>query len=642
MKQFARSIPGKTFLIIMTVVFCCMHMFLAHVTMALMDEGVFDEPSTGTTMRAKIWEVDEEYLLEKSWIVMEDVLIDCLQAVETKVYPMEQFPIAFRIYEEEGELIGSTEEFDPDGAATEVHNYWYGVVKSDMDTILTDELFIITPEEENNDWEMVFRIDCYSVIEPSRSVFDSIVLWTYANCTWIPIISVISAILAVILIVWLMCVSGHRPNTEEVFPGPLDPVPYDFMVVVSAGLVFLFYQWGRYYFGSSLISAMTMLLLVTLAIGDAMSLACRVKRKALAHNTIIYRIGYPVLKSLKWLAERGADLINGIPLIWRSFLFIGIFVSVDLVLVPFFRRTTGSDFFYWTIKLVVLGPILLWYALCIERLQIGVKRLSSGELDYHIDTRHMPFDLKSQGERMNKIAEGMKLVIEKEVRSEHMKTELLTNVSHDIKTPLTSIISYADLISIERNDSEKVAQYAEVLTRQATRLKRLLEDLVEASKASTGNLEINLELTNMSVLLQQAAGEYEERMAELGLTQVLELPEQDIMIMADGRRMWRIFDNLSSNVCKYALTGTRVFIRMEQQGNDCRLSFTNISREPLNINEEELMERFVRGDRARNTEGSGLGLSIARSLTELQHGKMEIRIDGDLFKTVLVFPIAQV
>ena len=640
MKQFARSIPGKTILFFLTVFFCCAHMAAAHLTVTLKDEGVYNESLSGTTMRAKIWEVDEDYLRDASWPVMEEVLADCLRDDEVNTYPAEQYSIAFQIFDEEGKLIGGTEGYNPNGAATEVHSYWYGVAKGEPSTIPSDAIFIITLDMDD-EWDAVFCMDCYAQNAPARALNDQLALWLYSHTTLVPILSIIFAFLTIIIFIWLICVSGRRPHTEEVFPGPLDPLPFDLMLAGSVGIVFLLYRMGRQYFGATLISIMMLLLLVSLGVGNAMSMACRIKRGTLAHNTILYRIGCPLLSFVKTVAERIRGLAYGLPMIWKTALFIGIFVAADLILDPFFREVTGGYIFYWSCKLVVIGPILLWYALCDIRLFDGVKRFSTGELDYHIDTKGMPPDLKMHGELLNGIAEGMKFAVDKEVRSERIKTELLTNVSHDIKTPLTSIINYADLISLERNDSEKVAQYSEVLNRQARRLKRLLEDLVEASKASTGNLEIMLEPTHAGVLLQQAAGEYEERMTEIGLTQVLELPEQDIMIMADGRRMWRIFDNLSNNACKYALSGTRVYIRLEQQGENCVMSFSNVSREPLNISEEELMERFVRGDRARNTEGSGLGLSIARSLVELQHGKMEIKIDGDLFKVVLTFPIVQ-
>jgi signal transduction histidine kinase len=232
----------------------------------------------------------------------------------------------------------------------------------------------------------------------------------------------------------------------------------------------------------------------------------------------------------------------------------------------------------------------------------------------------------------------MNRAVEERLNSERMKTELITNVSHDLKTPLTSILNYSGLIAAEPCENEKITEYAQVLTRQSERLTRLIDDLVEASKASTGHLDVLLAPVEAQVLLGQASGEYTERLAAAGLELVTKMPEEPIRIMADGRRMWRIFDNLMNNICKYAQPSTRVYLTLEEQGDKAVITFKNTSREKLDISEEELMERFTRGDSSRNTEGNGLGLAIARSMAELQKGSLNLVIDGDLFKAILTFP----
>ena len=232
---------------------------------------------------------------------------------------------------------------------------------------------------------------------------------------------------------------------------------------------------------------------------------------------------------------------------------------------------------------------------------------------------------------------GMDAAVARQLKSERMKTELITNVSHDLKTPLTSLISYVDLLKKEGLASENAPGYVEVLDRQSQRLKKLTEDLVEASKASTGNMTVTKEDTDVNLLLSQAAGEYAERLAAAQLTLVTTLTPAEPHIQADGRLLWRVFDNLLSNVCKYAQPGTRVYLSTEVKEGKTQIAFRNVSREPLNISADELMERFVRGDASRNTEGSGLGLSIARSLTELNGGTLELTVDGDLFKATLIF-----
>ena len=218
-----------------------------------------------------------------------------------------------------------------------------------------------------------------------------------------------------------------------------------------------------------------------------------------------------------------------------------------------------------------------------------------------------------------------------------MKTELITNVSHDIKTPLTSIINYSDLICREECENENIKEYASVLHNQSERMKRLLDDLVEASKASSGNIDIMLAECDARVMISQISGEYYQRLADAGLDLICTSPDNEIKIMADGRRLWRVFDNLMNNARKYALPGTRVYVSLEEVGGRAVFSFRNISRDPIAIKSDELSERFVRGDASRNTEGNGLGLSIAKSLAELQGGSFDVTVDGDLFKVTVNF-----
>ena len=226
------------------------------------------------------------------------------------------------------------------------------------------------------------------------------------------------------------------------------------------------------------------------------------------------------------------------------------------------------------------------------------------------------------------------------MKSEHFKAELITNVSHELKTPLTSIINYVDLLKKEHIENPKAAEYIEVLDRKSQRLKKLTEDLVEASKASTGNLTVNWERLDFKQLADQALAECGERLEAQGLTVVRTLPEEPVWVDADGRHLWRVLDNLLGNCAKYALPGTRVYVELRKQDGWAVLSVKNISRDALDVPAERLMERFVRGDESRNASGSGLGLSIAQSLTELQHGRFEISIDGDLFKAIVTLPLA--
>lgn len=275
-------------------------------------------------------------------------------------------------------------------------------------------------------------------------------------------------------------------------------------------------------------------------------------------------------------------------------------------------------------------------------LQEGAEKLAQGDLNYKIPTDHLRGPFRKHAQLLGSISDGMAVAVEHRLKSEKLKTELLTNVSHDIKTPLTSIINYVDLLKKTDPQPDEAKEYAAVLERQSQRLKKLLEDLIEASKASTGNISVSLAPTDAAELLRQSIGEYNERLKACSLSPVLRIGTADCTITADGRLLWRVFDNLLGNIVKYAMPGTRVYLDVSAYGSKTEISLKNISRDELNIDTDELMERFVRGDASRATEGSGLGLSIARSLTECMGGAFALQIDGDLFKVTLSFDAPEV
>ena len=236
---------------------------------------------------------------------------------------------------------------------------------------------------------------------------------------------------------------------------------------------------------------------------------------------------------------------------------------------------------------------------------------------------------------VNDIAGGFKNAIEENLKAERLKTELITNVSHDIKTPLTSIINYVDLLKKKNIKDEKIKEYIEILDNKSQRLKKLTEDLVEASKASSGNVKLNIESINIKELINQTIGEFKDRLEKRNLQIEVDMPIEDVKIDADNRYMYRIMENLFGNISKYAQENSRVYVDVKKVNKKINISIKNISKDKLNISSDELMQRFVRGDKSRYTEGSGLGLSIAKSLTELQKGTFDIIIDGDLFKVVM-------
>lgn len=292
----------------------------------------------------------------------------------------------------------------------------------------------------------------------------------------------------------------------------------------------------------------------------------------------------------------------------------------------------------------IVGNVLVFFYLYrnaqqTDKIHEAIEKLASGETSYKVDVSGFNSLEAELAEGLNRISDGLETALAEQVKSERLKADLITNVSHDIKTPLTSIINYVDLIKREKIDNPTIQRYLEVLDQKSHRLKTLTEDLVEASKASSGN--IKLEITDIDIveLVQQTNGEFEDKFDVSRLHLVSTLPNEVILIEADGRRLWRVLENLYNNACKYALESTRVYVGIEDRGAEVVFSIKNVSAAPLNFDPDELTERFVRGDVSRTTEGSGLGLSIAKSLTELQGGKFKITIDGDLFKAEVAFPI---
>ena len=473
----------------------------------------------------------------------------------------------------------------------------------------------------------------------------------YALRYWVYAIIAAAALMVLACFVFLLCAAGHHPGTDGVRPGWGTKLPLDLLTAAVALVLFLGIEMvveanvGG--IGVVLVVVLGPAVLAGIFTGWCMSFALRLKLGSWWRNTVIYialRWAWKVVKKLGGglgnLGRGLTDLLGGIPLVGKTVLiFLGLCVLEGLgILVSLgFFWSWGLLAFLWVVEKILLFLAVLAVALMCRKLLLGGRALAAGDLSYQVDTSRMVLDFKSHGEDLNHIAQGMAAAVEERMRSERMKTELITNVSHDIKTPLTSIINYADLIGQEPKDSDKIPEYAAVLTRQSERLKRLIEDLVEASKASTGNLEVNLAPCQPGVLLTQAAGEYEQKLKDAGLDLVTRQPETAVTILADGRRLWRVFDNLMNNICKYAQRGTRVYLTLEERDGQAVISFKNTSRAPLDIPAEELLERFVRGDAARTGEGNGLGLSIAKSLTELQQGTLDLTVDGDLFKVVLKF-----
>ena len=484
------------------------------------------------------------------------------------------------------------------------------------------------------------REDEYALIYHQAEDF-----YNYRNV--IPVACGVGTILAFLCFIFLLCSAGHKNGKEGITPSAINEIHLDVYTVVAAIGAFIGLYLAVEWIGVNLSSMIELIVLVVLFAAEViwctlycMELAIRLKLGKWWQNTLLYKVLRFFGRFFQGFFHGVVTLIRGVPMVWRTVLLCLAVCLVEFLGLMLFYRDTGALLFFWGLEKVVLCVAVTFAAIMCKNLQEGSEALAEGNLNYKLDTSHMIMTFREHGENLNRIGEGISAAVEQRMKSEHLKTELITNVSHDIKTPLTSIINYADLIGkeVEGGENEHLSEYSEVLLRQSKKLKKLLDDLLEASKATTGNLEVHPEVCDVSVLLSQAVGEYEQRFADKKLDTIVKQPEETVKVMADGRHLWRVFDNLLNNIYKYAQAGSRVYLNVEHDGQNVNIIFRNMSAFPLEMSPEELEERFTRGDKSRHMEGNGLGLSIAKSLTELQNGDMQIITDGDLFKVVITLP----
>ena len=447
------------------------------------------------------------------------------------------------------------------------------------------------------------------------------------------VLTILLLAVCLFLFIFLLCSMGHKEGVDGIYQCWLNKIPLDLFLAL---LFALFFAWAAFLSDIWYIDFWYYILLAfgtaALALTLILSVAGRAKAPGFFKNTIVYMV-------FAWIF-RG---LGRIPMVWRTMLIWVCWCFVDLYF------TFSNSYYYdsllpafWVISRAVLTIVILYLASSLRLLQKEGQAIADGQTDYKGKPipRWLPA-LKKHEENLQSIQLGIQKAVDEQTRAERMKTELITNVSHDIKTPLTSIVNYVDLLEKEDIQPEKAKEYVDVLNRQAARLKKLTEDLVEASKASSGSLPVHLAPTDVNVLLSQLAGDYLEKLEDAQLEPIFRPAPSQPVIQADGQLLSRVLGNLFSNICKYAMPGTRVYFESAADENTVSLTFKNISKYELNIPAEELMARFVRGDRSRHTEGSGLGLSIAQSLTELQGGTFRLEIDGDLFKAVVTFPREQ-
>ena len=461
--------------------------------------------------------------------------------------------------------------------------------------------------------------------------------------------AIFGSVLWLIGMVWLTVTAGRRPEDEEIHLNGFDR----WYTEIAAGTVIGIWLAGTIISGTLIANSslgyshvVVTVIVICLICGTYtmawfligyLSLVRRIKAGTLWKNSLIRKV-------LKWIGKCSGKLADfarafsrntaekiKVLLVGGAFLFLQ-FLIIGCVF-------SGAGVFLLALMAVDVAVMIfaIRKADGLDLIMDGLKKISDGELQYKIKTDTLTGKQKVMAEYINNIGSGLDAAVENSLKKERMQTELITNVSHDLKTPLTSIINYVDLMKRENPTDPKIQEYLRILDEKSQRLKVLTEDVVEASKASTGNIKLEMNDIDFVEMVQQVIGEFEEKFKEKNLTMMVHFTDEPSIIYADGQRMWRVLENVFGNVVKYAMEGTRVYAEISNRNKKVTFSLKNISAQPLNISADELTERFIRGDVARNTEGSGLGLSIAKSLTELQGGEFKLHLDGDLFKVMITF-----
>ena len=444
----------------------------------------------------------------------------------------------------------------------------------------------------------------------------------------------LSAILIIVMIVYLIWATGHEKGKEGIQLNSIDRISYE---VISIVIMFVIGMMMSFAIASVESQIPQKILMSVFLLCYLIGYAClavwvsttirRLKAKQFIRSFLTYKVCRWIKVTIEKIFRKVTDKENTnrkITIMYWGFVAISIILACTV--------WSGIGFLILIAFWIWAYYKLLQYNKKLQKINEALRNIYEGNPNVKLNEEELEGTLKIMAKYINDIAGGFTNAIEQSLKSERLKTELITNVSHDIKTPLTSIINYVDLLKKEDIQNAQIEQYIAVLDKKSQRLKKLIEDLVEASKVSSGNVKLNMEVINLKELLNQSIGEFEDKLEKKNLKIEMDLPNENVLIKADNRYLYRVIENVFSNISKYALEGSRVYIKLEKQKEEVYLEFKNISKDKLNISAEELMQRFVRGDKSRYTEGSGLGLSIAQSLTELQGGKFKIDIDGDLFK----------
>ena len=470
----------------------------------------------------------------------------------------------------------------------------------------------------------------------------------YENAIYI--LMPICTALTVLILLYLIVSIGHKKGTKGIATSDFDKIPLEiigFIGICIIGLVFILLAQEVDTTEFELIISLLFTVYFTIFIVGIIifdTIIKRIKSRTFWKTTLVGKIVIILLKPIHKF-EKFMEEVRGTSKYFSNAItkfIVFVCIEVFLAFIVFILFNSSDPFIFLLLEFILVAFFIQRMVKSIvnyDKIEKKLKEMYEGDNQTQLDKNQFLPVFNQSITYLNDISNGLENAIQDRMKSERLKTELITNVSHDIKTPLTSIINYVDLIKQENIQNEKVKEYIEILDNKSQRLKKLIEDLVEASKVSTGNVKLNLEKINIVELINQAVGEFEDKFESKGLDIVINSNENEIFIFADSRYMYRIIENLFSNISKYALQNSRVYIDIQKVDDKVYIKMKNISKDKLNIPAEELMQRFVRGDKSRTTEGSGLGISIAQNLTEIQNGKFNLIIDGDLFKTELEFNI---
>lgn len=513
-------------------------------------------------------------------------------------------------------------------------NYENGNVKTSINDLTLENItykFPYSQIKENYDCKIYTAID--NKLPYYDDYYESSLLYEVASkSNETAFINLpISFIIILVCIILITICAGKKKGEKEICLNLIDKVPLEIIIAFTlAILLFAFIITNEMLYNINIVVIIYMLVLASILYVIGLiayeTFIKRIKAHTLLKNTITYRI-------LKFMVKTAKNIFNHFDLAAKIAIILIAFGVITAIL-------AHGEFIGLIILLAIYAVVFkisFSYARKIIDIKETAKQIYEGNTQIRLNEDEYKGVLKELCVYINDIAGGFSNAIEKGIKSERMKTELITNVSHDIKTPLTSIINYVDLLKKEEMPNEKAKEYLDILDKKSQRLKRLTEDLVEASKASSGNIKLNMEKLDIKELIKQISGEFEDKLKEKKLDLILSMPEEETFVMADSRYLYRVVENMYSNIVKYALPSSRVYADIISDKENIKIELKNISKEKLNISADELMERFVRGESSRNTEGSGLGLSIAQSLTELQKGKFNIYLDGDLFKVTINF-----